>query len=36
MPESAVVGLSYAVTYGLILWYGARLYRRMRRLRDRG
>jgi hypothetical protein len=35
MPESAVVGLAYVVTYGLVLWYAGRLYRRARRLRHR-
>lgn len=36
MPEAAVVGLAYVVTYGLILWYAGRLFWRLRRLRNRG
>jgi hypothetical protein len=36
MSEGAVVGLAYAVTYGLVVWYSARLYLRYRRLSRRG
>ena len=33
MPESAVVGMAYAVTYGVIAWYSFRLFRRYRQTR---
>ncbi len=35
MPENVVVTTAYVVTYGLILWYGARLHLRYRRLTRR-
>jgi hypothetical protein len=35
MSETAVVTLAYAVTYGLIVWYAARLHFRHRRLTRR-
>lgn len=35
MGEDTVVGLAYATTYGLILWYAIRLHLRSRRLTRR-
>jgi len=35
MGEDAVVTAAYAVTYGLVLWYAARLHFRHRRLTHR-
>ncbi|CAN5302232.1 hypothetical protein BH18ACT5_BH18ACT5_00170 [soil metagenome] len=31
MSETAVVGIAYGVTYGLLLWYSIRLLLRLRR-----
>lgn len=31
MPETAVVGIAYALTYGLLVWYVGRLMLRLRR-----
>ena len=31
MPEAAVVGIAYALTYGLLIWYLGRLVFRLRR-----
>lgn len=35
MSETAVVVVAYTVTYGLIVWYAARLHFRYRRLNRR-
>ncbi|GEM_PF-1460035 len=31
MPEGVVVGIAYAITYGLLVWYVGRLLLRLRR-----